>query len=492
MKKILFTAFSIIFIAVLSIGQSRIDTPELLGPDDEDTEVMPDALLNWTAVLNATGYHVVVSENENLNNPIVDEEITLTAYQNEYLLFNKTYYWRVRAVEGGDFSPWSDTRSFTTFTILELTDPDDGEDGLEALVELEWEDKYNGNVLSGFDAYQLQVDLNLETLTNGDPEWNLFIEEGNGFSYDLNYTYYGDTMYWRMRIVHPNDTCPWTEPFSFITDNEIELDKPNNGSTDTDLEFFIEWDEFDGTSEYEYQVHITPSFGGSLTYFVDSTEVPVPTLMYGTEYFWRVRGKNLRDTTEWCEPWSFVTANTVMLSEPLNMVDSVVVNPTLGWEPIEGSTTYDVQYGTDSTFAETTSVNIGSTFLNIGTSLEEGTKYFWRVRAAATQDTSSYSEPWSFTTIGPIGIEEYLNTESVSIYPNPAVDKATLTITARKSGDATYSITDLTGQEIQRGMISLTTGENSLQLDVEGMAKGIYLVNLNIQENMLTRKLIIK
>ncbi len=492
MKKIFFTAFSLLFIAVVSYAQYRIDTPELIGPDDEDTEIMPDAILDWTAVLNATGYQVVVATNENLNNPIVDEVTPLGAYQNEYLMFNTTYYWRVRAIQGEDFSAWSDTRSFTTFQMLELDDPGDEEDDLEALVELEWEDKYNGNELSGFDAFQLQVDLNLETLTNGSPEWNLFLSEETGSSYDLNHVYYGDTMYWRMRIVHQNDTCPWTEPWSFITNNEIELDKPNDGTTDAHLEFFIEWDEFEGTSDYEYQVHTNPEFNGSITYFVDSTEVPVPTLKYGTEYFWRVRGKNQRDTTAWCEPWSFITADMVTHTDPQNMADSVDVNPTLGWEEIEGSTSYDVQYSTDSTFAETESVNIAFNFFNIGTSLEKGTKYFWRVRACAEHDTSSFSEPWSFITVEPIGIKEYLNTDQVSIYPNPASDKATLNISARKSARASYTISDLTGQEIQTGTANLTTGHNALQLEVGGLAKGIYLVNLRVNQSMLTRKLIIK
>lgn len=492
MKKIFFTAFSLLFIAVLSFGQYRIDTPELIGPDDGDIEVMPDAILDWTAVLNATGYHVVVSENENLSNPIVDEVTPYSAFQNTYLMFNSTYFWRVRAEQDGEYSNWSDTRSFTTLQMLLLDEPGDGDDGLQALVELEWEDKYEGNNLSGFEVFQLQVDLDLETLTNGTPEWDLFLPEETGSSYDLNNVYYGDTLYWRMRIAHPNDTCPWTEARSFVTDNVIELDKPSDGTTNTALDFYIEWDEFDGTLDYEYQVHTNAAFNGSLTYFVDSTEVPVPTLLYGTEYFWRVRGKNVRDTTAWCEPWSFVTADMVTHTEPLNMADSVELNPTLIWEPIEGSSTYDIQYSTDPTFAEPVSANIGNAFFTISTSLEEGTNYFWRVRACAEQDTSSFSEPWSFTTLGSIGIDEFLNIEQVSIYPNPAVDMATLNITAKKSAHATYSVTDLTGQEIQNGALDLTNGQNTLTLDLDGITNGIYLVNLSIDERMLTRKLIIK
>lgn len=492
MKKILFTAFSIFFISVLAFAQFRIDTPELVAPDDGEIDQMPDVILDWTAVLNATGYHVQVSSDENFNNIEVDELVTLAAFQNSYLMFNSTYYWRVRAAEGEDFSGWSETRSFTTFAMLELDGPDD--DGEEAEVEFEWEDKpfEATNALSGFDKYQLQIDLDSAAL-NSNPEWNIMFnyEEGT-YKRTVNYVYYGDTMYWRMRAVHPYDTTEWSEVLAFVTDGQIELDKPDNGITDTDLEFNIEWDEFAGTIEYEYQVHVNQSFNGALTYFLDSTEVPVPTLQYGTDYFWRVRGKNTIDTTDWSDVWSFATADHVLHVAPLNMADSVELNPQLDWEPIVGSNSYDLQYSTDSTFDGAETINIAGHFFNIGSILEEDTKYFWRVRACAEQDTSSYTEPWSFTTIGPISIEEYFNNDQLSIFPNPATDFATINISARKDGDVRYSITDLTGKELQTGYIELVAGENTKRLALKGMAKGIYLVNLGIDNSMITRKLIIK
>lgn len=494
MKKILFTAFSLFFISVVAFAQFRIDVPELVGPDDGEIDQMPNVTLDWSAILNATGYHVMVSMNENFNNPIVDEVVLGSGFENTYLMFNTTYYWRVRAVEGENFSDWSDTRSFTTFEKLELKDPGNGDDGEEAEVVLKWEKKpfEATENLSGFDKYQIQVDLD-STHFNSNPEWNIMMGYTvDVWQYTLNYAYYGDTMYWRMRAIHPHDTSDWSATWSFITDPQVTLDKPNNGSTNTDLDFNIQWKEYKGTIEYEYQVHPNASFNGALTYFLDSTEVPVPVLKYGTEYYWRVRAKNTRDTTIWSEVWNFTTANTVTQLEPLNMADSVALNPTLSWEPIVGSETYDVQYSTDSTFAENTSANIKGANFTIGTTLLEDTKYFWRARACAPNDTSAYSEPWSFTTLGAIGIEEYFTNESLSVFPNPASDFATLNIEARKEGVVNYSLTDLTGKELQSGIISLVTGKNSKQLNLKGMAKGIYLINLEMAEDMVTRKLIIK
>ena len=492
MKKILFTAFSIFFISVMAFAQFRIDTPELVAPDDAVVDQMPDVILDWTAILNATGYHVMVSTDEGFNNVIVDELVPLSAYQNEYLMFNSSYYWRVRAAEGDNFSGWSETRSFTTVVMLELDGPDD--DGEEAEIEFEWEDKpFDAtDALSGFDKYQLQIDLDSSAL-NANPEWNIMFNYVQGtYKHTVNYVYYGDTMYWRMRAIHPIDTCEWSNVLAFVTDGQIELDKPNDGITDTDLEFNIEWDEFAGTVEYEYQVHINESFNGALTYFLDSTEVPVPVLKYGTEYFWRVRGKNTIDTTDWSEVWSFATADQVLHAAPVNMADSVELRPQLDWEPIVGSNSYDVQYSTDSTFADVETINVGGHFFNIGTALDEGTKYFWRVRACAEHDTSSYSDPWSFTTMPSIGIDEYFNNDQLSIFPNPASDFATINITARKNGDVNYSITDLTGKELLTGQLNLVAGENAKQLNLKGMARGIYLVNLGIDDSMITRKLIIK
>lgn len=499
MKKILFTALSLLLISVVTLAQFRIDVPEIVGPDNEDTDQMPDVILDWKAVVNATGYHVLVSLDEGFTNLVVDMVTPLSGYGNSNLMFNQTYYWKVRAIEGTEYSDWSEVRSFTTFAALVLDKPNNGASGEEALIEFKWKNKIGGNNVTGFNFYQLQVDTSSAVFNNVNaaPIWNIFIPEGV-FVYELNYVYYGETMYWRLRALHDADTCDWSEVRSFTTDNEITLDKPNNGTTNFGLAEFIKWDKFDGTFEYDYQVHNNASFNGALNYFVDSTEVPAPQLRYGTTYYWHVRGKNMRDTTAWSEVWNFQTASQVELASPINMADSVSVNPLLKWEQITGTKSYQLQYSEDSTFAVTsnffkaTNDNETSPSFNIGTTLASGTKYFWRVRACAISDTSDYSEVWSFTTLGVIGINEYLTSNNISIFPNPASDAATLSIFVEKPGIANYSLTDLTGQEIETGILNLTMGENIHRFELEGLSKGIYLINLENGDQTITRKLIIK
>ncbi len=502
MKKILFTALSLILISAFAIAQYRIDQPVLVGPADAATNQMPNVILNWDAVVNATGYQVMVSHDENFTNPIVDMITPLSGYENIDLMFNQTYYWKVRAVEGEDFSSWTDARSFTTFSAIDLNKPNNGHAGEEAEIEFKWKNKVGGSSgtpLAGIDFYQLQVDTD-ETVfnnTNANPQWNIAIPEGV-FKYKLSNVFYGETMYWRLRAYHANDTCAWSEVWSFTTDNEITLDKPSNGTTKFGLAEFIEWDEFDGTVEYDYQVHNNASFNGALNYFVDSTEVPAPQLRYGTTYYWHVRGKNLRDTTLWSEVWTFETAGEVDLDEPINMLDSVSVNPILKWEQITGTKSYQIQYTIDSTFAETASFfkatndNEIAPAFNIGTALDEGTKYYWRVRACAVNDSSNYSETWSFTTIGVIGINEYLKNDNVSIFPNPASRNTTLSISVDKPGIASYSLTNLTGKEIETGEMNLIAGENNKMLNLKGISKGIYLINIKFESEILSKKLIIK
>jgi hypothetical protein len=306
-------------------------------------------------------------------------------------------------------------------------------------------------------------------------------------------------MYWRLRGIHDADTSDWSEVRSFETDNQIELDKPSNGTTNVGLGELIEWDEFDGTTDFEYQVHLNASFAGAITYFVDSTEVPAPQLRYGKTYYWRVRGKNMVDTTAWSEAWSFETAGAATLIEPFNMVDSTSLNPILKWEQITGSNSYNIQYTTDSTFTElkedvyiATNNTVSNPAFNITFALDKGQTYFWRVRACMESDTSDYSPAWRFTTIPPVGINEYLSSESIGLYPNPANSKTTLSLRVEKAVSLNYSLVDVTGKEMESGVLHLNIGDNSHTFGVSNFPKGIYLLNLTNEGSTISRKLIVK
>jgi len=91
------------------------------------------------------------------------------------------------------------------------------------------------------------------------------------------------------------------------------------------------------------------------------------------------------------------------LSSPENGAVLDTTAPLLEWQASEGANLYDVQVGTDDTFG-TLVVDQAGIFLTnfqVGdTDLGSGTLYYWHVRATNDDGTSSWSDPWSFTTSG--------------------------------------------------------------------------------------------
>jgi len=82
--------------------------------------------------------------------------------------------------------------------------------------------------------------------------------------------------------------------------------------------------------------------------------------------------------------------------------------------------------------------------------------------------------------------------DNISLFPNPASTSSSLSITVDRPGAATYTLTDLTGQEIETGLMNLISGNNIKILNLKGFSKGIYLLNINFENEILTKKLIIR
>jgi hypothetical protein len=301
-----------------------------------------------------------------------------------------------------------------------------------------------------------------------------------------------------MRAIHAQDTSEWSDTWTFITKSTIELKNPDNGLQNAGVSLILEWNNFIGVEQYVCEINTNPNFEISQTYFLDSLKLLPNDFNYGTTYYWRVLGRHLRDTTAWSEVRNFTTAASVNLASPANEEDSVSVNPVFSWHRIFGSSQYQVQYSNDPGFGSITSLfipaidSIAVPSFKVLSDLQNDTEYFWRIRGLTPTDTSDFSEVWSFRTIGQVGINELFSNHTVSVYPNPASSHATLLINAVEPGNAMYSITDLTGQEIQSKRINLAAGENSIALQFANMAKGIYLVNVKNENQHYTTKIIIK
>jgi hypothetical protein len=64
------------------------------------------------------------------------------------------------------------------------------------------------------------------------------------------------------------------------------------------------------------------------------------------------------------------------------------------------------------------------------------------------------------------------------VYPNPATSQVFIHIQCNAARQGTVNWYDLRGQLLMSRQIQLTTGENQIDFNVEGLAKGVYIIKL--------------
>lgn len=89
--------------------------PVLLQPENGETNVPFSPEFVWQPFLNATGYHLQVSTDEEFSNIIIDEpNLTEASFLSSGLNFETQYWWRVLAFNPLISTPWSEVWTFTT------------------------------------------------------------------------------------------------------------------------------------------------------------------------------------------------------------------------------------------------------------------------------------------------------------------------------------------------------------------------------------------
>ncbi len=91
------------------------ETPQLQTPENGKTEPAPNTVLEWRDTKNTLYYHLQLSENQSFSGDslIFDSPIADTSWAID-LSSQKTYFWRVKAVNRLTESPWSEEWQFST------------------------------------------------------------------------------------------------------------------------------------------------------------------------------------------------------------------------------------------------------------------------------------------------------------------------------------------------------------------------------------------
>ena len=385
----------IALLVLVSLSEARsqtLNTPSLVAPVNNALNQSPDALLDWGAVTNATTYEVHYGTDPTLTSFSVFN-VSSSQVNCSNLQFGTTYYWQVKARSATDSSNWSVIWNFKTLDTLYLVAPVNGALNQSPDVLLDW------SVISGISGYQVQVDT-MNSFTSAALQSSNISGTSQVNTSNLRF---GQTYFWRVRAYHSIDTTGWSETRTFTTLDTIYLVAPTNGATGQSPDVLLDWSPVSGISGYQVQVDTVAGFssGAIQTNSIGVTsQFSTSNLRFGTTYYWRVRAFHAVDTTRWSTAWSFTTLDTIYHVAPANGAINQSPDALLDWSPVSGINGYLVQYDTTSGFNSPllSSTSIGATSQLSCANLRFGSKYYWRVRAYHSIDTTQWTTPWSFTT----------------------------------------------------------------------------------------------
>lgn len=145
----------------------------------------------------------------------------------------------------------------------------------------------------------------------------------------------------------------------------------------------------------------------------------------------------------------------------------------------------------------------GETYLAVVGSFDGGLK----VSNAGTSDIQTTffldhtDDTWFYSTSTPVvrlnfdpvlAVDENtMNVSAAKVYPNPTANSATVAFSLTNASEVQLNVTDMSGKEVfAKNLGNLTAGENSTEINMAGMASGVYYVQLHSNGSVVTKKVI--
>lgn len=102
-------------------------------------------------------------------------------------------------------------------------------------------------------------------------------------------------------------------------------------------------------------------------------------------------------------------------------------------------------------------------------------------------DSADFDDPAFIPTVHGTGVN------SVKLFPNPVVDEAHMALNVAAAGSGELRIYDLNGRlVVRRSLGYVAEGEHTFTVDCNGMAKGMYLINVIISGHTATTKMVVR
>lgn len=482
----------------------------LSEPLNNATDVSLTPRLKWNALDNADSYEFELATANTFSGAEViatDNGIAdLFANIASPLNYETEYFWRVRAVIGGNNTDWSAVWSFTTIAeTIELTaptllSPANNSTDIARTGKLKWQ------AVTDAEKYEIQTATDLAFNSVKDNDADIAAIEFSYTNYDEEAKYY-----WRARAIAGTTTGPWSDIWNFTTEagpalpEKVVLISPVN-NTDMVLPMDeMTWEAAAEADSYTLELSLVEDFS---TIFqtndnITDTKHEINGLNEGGVYYWRVKAIYGSKSTGWSDVWRFIAYSDLdspVLLSPENLANKVNKTGEFAWESVDGADSYWLQLSRNDDFTAKTGAGSAMIYdaMNISSAaysfdnLEQDSTYFWRVNQTSNDVTSRWSETWTFTVNFSQGIEDgpFANQIVLQVYPNPFSSSTTINFYLPSQEDVNLTIYNPLGTKIAKlkdGVMS--EGLHSVVWDSKDLSNGLYLAKLSIGGRTYTLKL---
>lgn len=215
-----------------------------------------------------------------------------------------------------------------------------------------------------------------------------------------------------------------------ISDDQIIIISPLDGTTIDGNTVPFNWNELDGTNDYVLQVY------SNSILVIDSTitSSPLNLVLNENTYEWRIKGRNDAYETQYNFPVSFevvasldLANQTVLLNNPTDNLYTNASSLIFTWTGIESADSYTFELEKVNGSGNTTvffQEDILSTTMTIDNSvIDQDAEYLWKVKAVNTSSETIFSTrsffidtvvPPTPSLLTPSLGEEFLVDESIS------------------------------------------------------------------------------
>lgn len=284
-----------------------------------------------------------------------------------------------------------------------------------------------------------------------------------------------------------NGYSDWSDTVYFVTDAEhcrMPQDVILSDITNTTATFT--WTAVGTATSWE--VHVFNS-GYNRTFTANTNSYTVTGLSYGTNYRVSVRSMcDANSTSNWSDTMMVTTSSCFVVS---NVTAAPTVHEAvISWsDNANEGAEWEVVYGLPG-FAdgqELGLLQVSGTPQATLTNLNANTSYMAKVRSLCADNRYSEYTNVMFTT----GQEQQQGIEDadglrVSVYPNPADTRTTISVSGVE-GRVNVAVIGLDGRTVQ-SFVKECPSDCEMVIDVDGLAKGTYLVRLYNETINVARK----